>query len=87
LPTDPLGCDASYDLANLGSYGVDYWLHWSWSTGHLNIGIGCSQEATAEEYARWDADTANSDRTRFVRDVPAFVKPAPPYGGPCVGVP
>jgi hypothetical protein len=87
LPTDPLGCDASYDLNNLGSYGLDYWLAWSWSTGYLNIGIGCSQEATAEEYARLEADGANVTRTSFVRGVPAFVVPMPPYGGPCVGTP
>ena len=24
LPTDPLGCDVTYDLGNLGSYGVQY---------------------------------------------------------------
>ncbi|MEY2667479.1 MAG: hypothetical protein RJA59_117, partial [Pseudomonadota bacterium] len=87
LPTDPLGCDASYDLTNLGSYGVDYWLSWSWSTGYLNIGIGCLPEATAEQYARSGANSANIVRSSFVRGLPPLVVPTPPYGGPCVGAP
>ncbi len=84
LPTDPLGCDATYDLTNLGSYGVQYWLESSWATGYLNIGIGCSPFATAMEYATSDATAANGFRDRFVTNVPPVVTAPQPYGGPCV---
>ncbi|MGE5731533.1 MAG: hypothetical protein ACM37U_06330, partial [Gemmatimonas sp.] len=83
LPTDPAGCDATYDLANLGSYGVQYWLESHWATGMLNIGIGCSA-ATAQTYAKWDESSANSFRSRFVTNAPPVVTANPPYGGPCL---
>jgi len=84
LPTDPLGCDATYDLTNLGSFGVQYWLESSWATGYLDIGIGCSPFATAMAYATADADAANAYRDRFVTNVPPVVTAPQPYGGPCV---
>jgi hypothetical protein len=83
-PDDPLGCDASYDLTNLGSYGVQYWLNESWMTGYLNIGISCTT-AKAEDYVTWHLDSLNNQfRRRFVDNVPPIVDmPSPPYGGPC----
>ncbi len=84
LPTDPLACDATYDLANLGSYGVQYWLEAGWATGYLNIGIGCQPANTAQEYASWNASAANGSRSRFVTNVPLAVTVSAPYGGPCL---
>jgi hypothetical protein len=84
LPTDPPGCDATYDLSNLGSYGVQYWLESKWATGYLNIGIGCSPPVTATNYATWDANSANGFRARFVNNVPPVVTATQPYGGPCI---
>ncbi len=43
-PNDPPGCDQEYDLNNLGSYGVQYWLQNAWMTSHLYIGMGCTSE-------------------------------------------
>jgi hypothetical protein len=83
LPSDPPGCDATYDLSNLGSYGVQYWLESHWATGELNIGIACSPPNTALEYASWDALSANLFRSRFVTNVPPMVT-AQPNGGPCI---
>jgi hypothetical protein len=80
-------CDATYDLGNLGSYGVAYSLHSSWATGFLNIGIGCFPAATAAEYGNMDAGAANGLRSRFVTNAPAVVTAVQPYGGPCVGRP
>lgn len=82
-PTDPYGCDATYDLANLGSYGVQYWLESSWATGYLNIGIGCSAPPIPLDYATWDATSANLFRDRFVTNVPPLITATAPYGGPC----
>ena len=83
LPTDPAGCDAAYDLNNLGSYGVQYWLESSWATGALNIGIGCAPGGIPQQYAEWNRNSANSFRGRFVTNVPPVVVANPPYGGPC----
>jgi hypothetical protein len=84
LPTDPAGCDATYDLTNLGSYGIQYWLEASWATGYLNVGIGCSPSNVAWEYAYWHQNSANMFRDRIVSGTPPVVSATLPYGGPCV---
>lgn len=83
-PGDPPGCDQSYDLNNLGSYGVQYWLAQSWLTGYLDVGISCNP-ATAYEYITWHLSAMNAQfRERFVENVPPLAEmPDPPYGGPC----
>ena len=85
LPTGPLGCDQTYDLANLGSFGVQYWLESNWATGYLNIGIGCSPPDIALAYVEANQEAANSFRRRFVENIPPVVSVMPPYGGPCLG--
>jgi len=84
LQTGFWGCDATYDLNNLGSYGVQYWLESSWATGYLNIGISCAPNDTAYQYATWNAACANGFRDRFVNNVPPIIIATQPYGGPCV---
>ena len=82
-PDGPWGCDHSYDLNNLGAYGIQYWLNHSWLMGYLNIGMSCNPE-TAENYVNWHLSYVNISRRRFVTNVPEVaVKPNPPYGGPC----
>lgn len=83
LPTDAPGCDATYDLSNLGSYGVQYWLFSNWAVGYLNIGIACSP-STAQEYATSMANNANLYPSRFVANPPPMVAATEPYGGTCV---
>lgn len=84
LPTDPLACDATYDLSNLGSYGVQYWLTSNWATGFLNVGLGCSSTSVAQANASWTASEANGYRSRFVTNTPPMVSISSPYGGPCL---
>ena len=84
LPSHPPGCDSAYDLDNLGSYGVQYWLQSRWATGYLNIGIGCSPELTAMAYAKQHERDANQSRNRFVTNIPQMVVATAPYGGPCL---
>jgi hypothetical protein len=68
------GCDATYDLNNLGSRGIQYWLQSSWATGHLNIGIGCASTAIAQQYAAWNQQSANLHATsNFAAQAPAQV--------------
>jgi hypothetical protein len=84
-PNGPYGCDASYDLTNLGSYGVQYWLNQSWLIGYLNIGISCAPDG-GMSYAYAHLESLNSAfRDRFVQNIPPLaVLPDPSYGGPCV---
>jgi len=83
LPTDTKGCDAAYDLNNLGGYGVDHWLNANFASGYLNIGIGCAPPDTARDYALSNASNADSTRERFVTNVPPIVTVPLPYGGIC----
>jgi hypothetical protein len=83
-PNGPLGCDADYDLSNLGSYGVGYWLTQSWLTGYLNVGISCAPDGGLA-YAQKLLSAVNKMRNRFVQNIPPVaVIPDPPYGGPCI---
>jgi hypothetical protein len=84
LPTDPFGCDATYDLGNLSSYGVQYWLFSGWATGQLNVGIGCAPQAVAQTIATTMAVNANGYLNRFVVNPPPMVVVSSPYGGPCL---
>ena len=77
------GCDGTYDLDNLGAYGVQYWLQSSWATGYLNIGIGCLPQTDAEYYAERHATAAYYYRRRFVTNIPPIVHVVEPYGGEC----
>ncbi|MFN2602539.1 MAG: hypothetical protein ABR582_07275 [Gemmatimonadaceae bacterium] len=86
LPTDPLGCDASYDLTNLGSYGVQYWLFSKWATGFMNVGIACAPPASAQDFATFAASAATgyTNLSRFVTNTPPSVTATIPYGGVCI---
>lgn len=84
LPTDPAGCDANYDLQNLGSYGVQYWFFSSLANGTFNVGIGCLPAATAQQYATSAALSANAYPSRFVTNAPPSVTATAPYGGLCL---
>ncbi len=84
LPSDNAACDPSYNINNLGAYGVQYWLESNWASGFLGIGIGCAPPATAQQYANFHATNANATRSRFVTGVPPTVTAAIPYGGPCI---
>ncbi|MDE0072554.1 MAG: Ig-like domain-containing protein [Gammaproteobacteria bacterium] len=81
LPSDPPGCDAAYDLGNLGGYGVHYWLGSSWATGYLNVGIACSPRV--DEHITWEVESANLVRERFVTNVPPLLT-ADSFEGLCV---
>lgn len=83
LPTDPFGCDATYDPQNPGSYGIQYWLYAGWATGAINIGIGCLPAGDAQAGAMTAAAMANSYIGRFVSNPPPPIAPAAPYGGVC----
>jgi Bacterial Ig-like domain (group 2) len=84
LPTDPAGCDVTYDPAHISSYGIQYWLFTAWATGYLNVGIGCTPAATAQSYATSAASAANAYLASFVNNPPPLVSATVPYGGHCL---
>lgn len=75
------GCDPTYDISNLGAFGVTYWLENSWMTGYLNVGIGCLPDA--KNYVSSNAFSCNVIRDRFSTNKPPVVSAPSPYGGPC----
>jgi hypothetical protein len=82
-PTDPLGCDADYNLANLGSYGVQHWLYKNWTLGYLNVGVSCESDGGLAD-TQWLLQGTNGYLDRFVKNIPpVLLMPGPPYGGPC----
>jgi hypothetical protein len=83
LPTDALGCDATYDLSALGSNGVHYWLLSSLATGYLKIGIACLSASRANAWVTFATVNANSRATQITANAPPMVVVSPPYGGLC----
>ena len=83
LPTDPLGCDPTYDINNLGAYGIQYWLFSNWASGALNVGIACASPTDAKAMAQNSASTANVYPSRFVQNAPPTVTATAPFGGVC----
>jgi hypothetical protein len=83
LPTDPLGCDLTYDPVHISSYGVQYWLFTAWTTGYLDVGIGCLPQTTAKVFADYSATSANAYPPRFVDNPPPMIASTVPYGGYC----
>ncbi len=83
LPTDPAGCDPTYDINNLGAYGIQYWLFSNWASGALNVGIACASPADAKTMAQNSANGANAYPSRFVQNPPPTVTATAPFGGVC----
>lgn len=82
-PNDAFGCDQTYDIKNLGGYGVSYWMHESFLTGYLDVGINCKPDK-AQNYIDNHISQMNSLRRSFVQPIPDSISPPnPPYGGTC----
>jgi hypothetical protein len=82
-PMGPFGCDATYDLAYLGSYGVQHWLHAGWATGSLHIGLRCAAPEVAGRHLAGHVAATRDFSTRFVANAPTPVTSALTYGAPC----
>jgi hypothetical protein len=85
FPSVTLGCDATYDEADLGAYGIQYWFFAAQANGRWNVGIGCTPFATAKTFAERMAQDATgyTNASRFVTGTPPAVVAVAPYGGPC----
>jgi hypothetical protein len=82
LATDSAGCDPTYDINDLGAYGIQYWLFRGWAIGGINVGIACAPPTTAQAMAQNAASAANVYLPRFVQNAPESVT-ALPNGGGC----
>lgn len=78
------GCDPIYDEANLGAYGIHFWMMRSWLTGLINVGMGCQGTRSASEQGVIMRNSANGYAFRHCEQRPAqVILPAQP-GGPCL---
>jgi len=82
-PTGPAGCDATYDLTYLGSYGLQYWLNAGWAMSSLHIGIDCAPPDVQTRYFAALVTEANSFIDRFVTNAPPPVTAVTLFGGTC----
>jgi len=83
-----LGCDQTYDEADISAYGTQYYLAKQMLTGGINLGYSCGpQTRTLSSYATLGAafqGLANVFPSRFVTNAPPQLSlPASP-GGPCI---
>lgn len=69
------GCDDKYDEADLGAYGIQYWLNKSWLSGLINVGARTSHTASEiNEIINWHLGSVNNTfRNRFCEDIPDII--------------
>jgi hypothetical protein len=78
-----LGCDSTYDEADLSPYGVQWWLNKAWLTGNLYVGFSCLAPQTIQDIAQWHLVASNSFRDRFCENKPPVLTMPPAPGGLC----
>lgn len=61
----PNGCDLTYDVSNLSSYGIQVWLRPNMLSGFINVGMGCLDSATRSSMASSMLQSANVNVNRF----------------------
>lgn len=76
-------CDETYDVNNLGAYGVAYYLESLWASGAINLGYSCDPIWQAFFANSW-AGTANFDAGNFVTNAPPNISASATSGGPCI---
>jgi hypothetical protein len=79
----PLGCDPSYDEANLSPYGIQWWLEAQWLTGGIDVGFACAMPVDVQEIASWHLSGTEVLRSRFDSAPPPALTMPPWPGGPC----
>jgi hypothetical protein len=84
FPTQPYGCDQTYDEASLAPYAIEWWLNAKWLSGEVRSGLACLSESDLLFTAGSLLSNANNDfRRRFVDVAPPLLSmPAQP-GGVC----
>jgi hypothetical protein len=76
-------CDETYDVSNLGAYGVAYYLETLWVSGAINLGYSCDPVWQAFFAGGW-AGIANFDAGNFVTNAPPKISASATSGGPCI---
>lgn len=80
----PNGCDQTFDPANLSPYGVQWWLTDLYTTGVIDVGVGCLPPAEAADVLGWDLAGLDQYRSRFCTNPPPPVSPPPLSAFGCV---
>ena len=82
-PDDPIGCDETYDLGNLGSYGVQYLALLEMDHRLFKRRDRLFGPDDGLRVPDFTARAANGYPDNFVSNPPPLVTPTQPYGGPC----
>lgn len=80
----PYGCDQSFDMTYLSSFGVQWWLYDSWLTGNISSGYSCLDISSIISIAATEREDCNSYRDRFCDIQPPLVDIPVNPGGPCL---
>jgi hypothetical protein len=78
------GCDQYFDEVNLSPYGMQWWLHWAWLTGYLNVGFSCLEQNEAMKIANIHLGRCNDMASRICENQPPEVTMPVDPGGPCL---
>ena len=61
----PGGCDQSYDLGSISSYGTQLWLNRRWSSNEIDMGLSSHSEEEMKEIRNWFSSAVISFEKRF----------------------
>jgi hypothetical protein len=76
-------CDETYDVNNLGAYGVAYYLESQWASGAINVGYSCDPKWRGFFSGEF-VGVANFDAGNFVTNAPPQISVSATSGGPCI---
>lgn len=77
--------DQTFDINNLSTFGIQWWLNNLWLAGKINVGIGCLEQDKAQDIFQWELSAMDLAREFFCDNKPPIVTMPSNAGGPCVG--
>jgi hypothetical protein len=78
--------DSDFDINDLSTCGVQWWLHYSWLLGDVNVGAGCLDSEKVNELVLQQLYGLDSYSGLFCYTKPPVIDTAPPNAlGYCVG--
>ena len=77
--------DQTFDINNLSTFGIQWWLFNLLLTGKINVGDSCLEQGKAQEIFQWELSAMDLAREFFCDNKPPIVTMPTNAGGPCVG--